>query len=128
MYFGSRPATNLAGDAGIISATSPSGAAGPVDVSVFTADGGMQIIPDGFSYGPTILEVTPDISTAEGGGTGVIYGYGFGLLSAMTIPADLRVSVGGKNAAISASTPMRTTPSASRSRCSRFTTRFHPAP
>lgn len=100
MYFGSRPATNLAGDAGIISATSPSGAAGPVDVSVFTADGGMQIIPDGFSYGPTILEVTPDISTAEGGGTGVIYGYGFGLLSAMTIPADLRVSVGGKNAAI----------------------------
>jgi hypothetical protein len=100
MYFGSQPATNLAGNAGIISATTPAGAAGPVDVSLFTADGGMQIIPDGFSYGPTILEVTPDISTADGGGTGVIYGYGFGLLSATTIPADLSVSVGGKTASI----------------------------
>jgi len=30
-----------------------------------------------FSYGPTILEVTPNLSSAEGGGVGVIYGYGF---------------------------------------------------
>ncbi len=100
MYFGSQAATNVAGNTGIISATTPAGAPGPVDVSVFTADGGMQIIPDGFSYGPTILEVTPDVSTAEAGGTGVIYGYGFGLLSATTIPADLSVSVGGKTATI----------------------------
>jgi WD40 repeat protein len=100
MYFGSQPATNVAGNAGIISATTPAGAPGPVNVSVFTADGGMQIIPDGFSYGPTILEVTPDVSTAEGGGTGVIYGYGFGLLSATTIPPDLSVSVGGKTATV----------------------------
>jgi len=38
----------------------------------------MQLIPEGFSYGPTIIEITPNMSTGEGGGTGVIYGYGFG--------------------------------------------------
>jgi len=100
MYFGSQPATNVAGNAGTISARTPAGTAGPVDVSVFTVDGGMQIIPDGFSYGPTVLEVTPDVSTGEGGGTGVIYGYGFGLLSATAVPPDLSVSVGGNSAPV----------------------------
>lgn len=100
VYFDSQPSTDLTESLGMISATTPAGPAGPADVYVLTTDGGMQLIPDGFSYGPSILEVTPDLSTAEGGGTGVIYGYGFGALNASTIPSDLSVSVGGKPATI----------------------------
>jgi hypothetical protein len=73
------------------------------------ADGGMQLIPEGFSYGPTIIEVTPNMSTGEGGGTGAIYGYGFGPVgvgvegplpqiaraASSGVPSSLQVSVGG---------------------------------
>jgi hypothetical protein len=100
MYFGSKAATNVMGSSGLISANTPPGNPGPADVYVFTSDGGMQILPEGFSYGPTILEVTPNYSTAEGGGTGVIYGYGFGPLDGTTIPAGLSVSVGGQPATL----------------------------
>ena len=100
MYFGTQPATDLAAASGVISATTPAGNPGPVAVYTFTSDGGMQLLPDGFSYGPTILEVTPNTSTAEGGGTGVVYGYGFGSLNATAIPSDLSVSVGGKPASV----------------------------
>jgi hypothetical protein len=86
VYMGSAGATDVSGvsgpdtygNFGSVSATTPLGTAGSADVYTFTADGGMQLMPEGFSYGPTIIEVTPNLSTAEGGGTGVIYGYGFG--------------------------------------------------
>jgi hypothetical protein len=105
MYFGSQPATNVGGNSGIISANTPAGTPGPADVYVLTNDGGMQIIPDGFSYGPTILEVSPNVSTAEGGGIGVVYGYGFGDVNATTIPTGLSVSVGGRVAQITGFSP-----------------------
>ena len=117
VYFGRQGATdvsgvsgpNISGNFGSLSATSPPGAAGPADIYTFTADGGMQLIPEGFSYGPTILEVTPDVSTGEGGGTGIIYGYGFGPVgssvegplpqiaraASASLPTSLQVSVGG---------------------------------
>ncbi len=99
IYFGSRQATDISTSpdapfVGIL-ATSPSGSAGPADVYAFTTDGGMQLLPEAFSYGPTILEVTPNMATTEGGGTGYIYGYGFGPLNATTIPSGLTVTVGG---------------------------------
>jgi hypothetical protein len=103
--FGARPATAVSGTSGsfnltTIGATTPPGSAGPADVYVFTGDGGMQLLPEGFSYGPTILEVTPNMSTSEGGGTGIIYGYGFGPINSTTIPTGLQVSVGGTSATI----------------------------
>ena len=58
--------------------------------------------PEGFSYGPSVLEVLPNVSTADGGATGTIYGYGFGPTSATTLPAGLQVSVGGTPATITA--------------------------
>jgi YVTN family beta-propeller protein len=105
MYFGTRAATGLSAVSGIISAITPPGNPGPVPVYTFTSDGGMQILPDGFSYGPTVLEVTPNMSTAEGGGIGVVYGYGFGPLNATTIPTGLTVSVGGKTASVTGFNP-----------------------
>ena len=80
--------------------TTPPGLPGPVDVYEYANDGGIQYIPEGFSYGPTILQVTPDISTTDGGGTGVIYGYGFVSGAATSLPTDLQVSVAGKPASV----------------------------
>jgi hypothetical protein len=106
IFFGSAPATDISTSpddpypfVGIL-ATSPSGSAGPVDLYAFTIDGGMQLLPEVFSYGPTILEVTPNIATEEGGGTGIVYGYGFGPINSSTIPSDLQVKVGGAPAEI----------------------------
>ena len=97
MYFGLNQATAISYDSSseIIQATSPPGNAGPVDIYTFVADGGLQVLPEAFSYGPTILEATPNMSTAEGGGTGYIYGYGFGPTNSTTVPSGLQVTVNG---------------------------------
>ncbi len=104
IYFGSKQATAISANPQnafvTISATTPSGKPGAADVYLFTTDGGMQLLPEAFSYGPTILEVTPNMATAEGGGTGYIYGYGFGPVKSNTIPADLQVMVAGTPAQI----------------------------
>lgn len=102
VYFGGLPATNASvtqAPVQIVS-TTPSHSAGPVDVYVTTTDGGAQLLPEGFSYGPTILQVTPDRATEEGGGTGALWGYGFGPLGGNSIPSGLQVNVGGKPATI----------------------------
>jgi YVTN family beta-propeller protein len=100
IYFGASPATAISASSGLIRATSPTGVAGTADIYAFTNDGGMQLLPEGFSYGPTILEVTPDKSTLEGGGLGAIYGYGFGPTSSNSIPSGLQVTVAGTAATI----------------------------
>lgn len=100
VYFGTTLASSISAVNGNLSATSPPGGPGPVNVYVFSSDGGMQLIADGFSYGPTILQVTPDNSSAEGGGVGVIYGYGFVPVTATTIPPGLSVTVAGQPATI----------------------------
>jgi YVTN family beta-propeller protein len=105
MYFGTQAATGLSATSGVIAATTPPGNPGAVGVYTFTSDGGMQLLPDGFSYGPTILETTPNMSTAEGGGTGVVYGYGFGPLNATSIPSGLTVSVAGQPAGVTGFNP-----------------------
>jgi len=100
VYFGSQQGTNLSlGPGFIINATSPPGPAGYVDVYTFTADGGMQLLPEAFSYGPTILEVTPNMATQEGSGTGYVYGYGFGP-NQKGVPSDLEVTVAGSPATV----------------------------
>jgi|HubBroStandDraft_5_1064220.scaffolds.fasta_scaffold07341_2 hypothetical protein len=106
IYFGSQQATAISASPQnpfvTINATSPSDVPGPADVYLFTTDGGMQLLPDAFSYGPTILEVTPNMATVEGGGTGYIYGYGFGPVNSNSIPSGLQVTVAGAAAQITA--------------------------
>lgn len=105
VYFGPKQASSISASAGYINATSPSGKAGPADVYAFTNDGGMQLLPEAFNYGPTVLEVTPQMATTEGGGTGYIYGYGLGSVSSNGIPSDLRIMIGGSAAQITAFVP-----------------------
>jgi hypothetical protein len=107
-YFGGQTASSVSGGY----ATTPAGSHGSVDFYGVAQDGGTVIIPEGFSYGPTIVEVTPNATTAEGGGTGIIYGYGFGPTAILgptgifsQLPADVQVLVGGKQATITGFAP-----------------------
>ena len=95
VYFGKNPASSISIAGGSVNATTAPGGPGPVDVYLSTSDGSMQIVVDGFSYGPSILQVTPDTSIANGGGIGTIYGYGFGPASSTSLPGDLSVAVAG---------------------------------
>lgn len=70
--------------------TPPASTPGAADLTVLLSGGGLGIAPEGFSYGPTILEVTANAATAEGGQLGSIVGYGFGQTS-----DAVQVSVGG---------------------------------
>ena len=99
VYFGAQRAS-VTPNGNQLSITTPAGTPGPVDVEVLMNDGGAWMLPEGFSYGPTILQVTPNASTAEGGGTGIIYGYGLGPVANTTIPSDLTITVGGQPATI----------------------------
>ncbi len=101
-YFGANPASSVSvTSSGLVNATTPAGSPGPVDIFTLMSDGGEQIVPEGFSYGPTIIEATPNASTSEGGGTGILYGYGFGSTADnATIPTGLTVTVGGTSATI----------------------------
>jgi hypothetical protein len=105
IFIGANAATGISNSAGFVSVTTPEGQAGPADVYAFATDGGMELVPDGFSFGPTILEVTTNFSTAEGGGTGAVYGYGFVPTTAMTLPSGVSVKVGGQPATITAFNP-----------------------
>lgn len=105
-YLGENPASSLSQGSGEFDATTPAGSAGPADLYAVMADGGMLIVPEAFSYGPTILEVTPNAATAEGGGTGIVYGYGFGsTMDNSPIPTDLQITVGGKAVTVTGYAP-----------------------
>lgn len=42
-------------------------------------------MPEDFSYGPTIVEVSTNASTADGGAQGVVFGYGLAASPTLTI-------------------------------------------
>ena len=101
VYVGGKPATSVGQGYAAFYATTPAGSPGPADIYATMADGGMLIVPEGFSYGPTILEVTPNSASADGGGMGVVFGYGLGSpASNAPVPTDLQITVDGKPAAV----------------------------
>ncbi len=109
VYFGSNTAKEVSySNIGQIYADTPAGTAGPVDVRITTTDGGEQLLPEAFSYGPWILDTTTAYATADGGGTAQIFGYGFGPVtrisdvdkSYLPAPGGLSVSVGGQSATV----------------------------
>ncbi len=111
-YIGSQKAESLSATSSYSgeSATTPPGAPGPAGFYALSSGGTVLAYdPEGFSYGPTILQVTPNYSTAAGGGTGTVYGYGFGpmleaSLGSTSIPPGLQVTVGGQAAKITSFT------------------------
>ncbi len=103
-YLGNQPLLNTStfeqgtGYFPTIEGTTPSvGATGPADFTAVFSDNYVTLLPEGFSYGPTILEVIPNATTARGGTTGALFGYGLG-----TTTSDVHVTVGGQNAPVTA--------------------------
>lgn len=80
----------------------PSTLAGAADFTVVAPDGSVALLPEAYSYGPTIVGVSTNAATADGGGQGVVFGYGFGQK-----PSDLNIAIGGRVAPI---TQLITTP------------------
>jgi hypothetical protein len=112
VYFGAGAGSDLSYSDSLLYAKVPAGSAGPVDVSVATTDGGEQMLPDGYSYGPWLLQAPTSYATAEGGGPGQVYGYGFGPVALLATsgpygspPAGLSVSVGGQSATVTGFVP-----------------------
>jgi len=80
---------------------------------VSLTDGIYWLFPKDYSYGPSFVEVRPEAAVAGGGGTGKIYGYGFGSPMAAGQAPGLQISVGGQPATITQYLPQpyqQTTP------------------
>ncbi len=103
--FGTQPATVVSKGPLGITVDTPASAPGPVDVSMTANDGSYLLLPRGYSYGPSLVEATTNASTAEGGSTGTIYGYGFGSATENGQASDLQVSIGGHLATITQYSP-----------------------
>ena len=96
VYIGNAPATNVSLSATAFSGeTPPSSIGGAADFTVVLPDNSVRLMPEDFSYGPAIVEVSPNAATADGGGTAAIFGYGFGLQT-----SDVQVTVGGQTATV----------------------------
>ena len=88
MYFDNQPVSQFtAGSDGSVTALSPAHAPGPVDVAV-TSAGAVAVAFDTFSYGPYVTAIASTLSTAEGGGTATLIGYGFSCLLYTSDAAD----------------------------------------
>jgi IPT/TIG domain len=94
--FGTQAGTIVSQGSMGLSADTPPGTPGPVDVTVNASDGGFVLQPQAFSYGPSIVEVTPDTSTADGGGTVTLFGYGFGTTNPLAAAPTLNIEVNGQ--------------------------------
>lgn len=77
VFFGNQLGANVQQSGGAV-AISPAGSPGPVDITTVLADGNLVFSPESFSYGPSIVEIATDSTTAEGGATATVFGYGFG--------------------------------------------------
>ena len=100
VFFGNRPATQVFAASQSWFATTPPASQGPVNVKIAAADGGIVLLPEGYSYGPNIVELVTNAATAEGGVTGTLFGYGLTNLSGDVAAADLQMTVGGNPATI----------------------------
>jgi IPT/TIG domain len=100
VLFGSNSATVVSTGTGGVMVNTPAGSPGPVDVSLFTTDNNFLFLPQDYNYGPAIIEVRPSVSTADGGASGTIYGYGFGSASYNGQAPGLQLTVGGQPATI----------------------------
>ena len=95
-YVGNSLISGATFGSGGISATTPAASGGmAVDLTALFNEGTVALAPDGYSYGPTILEAVPNVATADGGQQGALIGYGFG-----TSATALMIEVGGQVASI----------------------------
>ena len=98
LYFDYQSVPNFTvGSNGLATAVSPPHASGPVDLALTTSDGAVFVAFDAFSYGPSAIQVIGALSTAEGGGTTSVFGYG---LSQQSLNDSPQVQVGTQTASV----------------------------
>jgi streptogramin lyase len=96
IFVGNVAANNVSLSNSTASGQTPSATTnGPVDFTVVLPDGSVQLNPENFSFGPTIVELSTSAASADGGSQGAIFGYGLGQQ-----PSDVTVSVGGQPGAV----------------------------
>ncbi len=96
IYIGNAAANNIVlSNKTATALTPPASAGGAADFTVVLPGGSIQLNPENFSYGPTIVELSTNAASADGGGQGVIFGYGLGQQ-----PSGATVSVGGQPAQV----------------------------
>jgi WD40 repeat protein len=97
IFFGDQPGISqqFVSTSVITTLVPPSVTPGPVQVTAVSSGGLVQILPDGFSYGPQFLFMTPSGGLSSGGTTAQIFGYGFDFP-----PSQMHVTVGGEPATI----------------------------
>ncbi|HEX8816917.1 MAG TPA: choice-of-anchor D domain-containing protein [Terriglobales bacterium] len=96
LFIGNGTAADSFASTKLASGTTPSASfSGAADFTLVTQDGSMTLMPENFSYGPAIVEVSPNAATAEGGGQGIIFGYGLGQTA-----GDVQVNIGGQFAKV----------------------------
>ncbi|MEO6806724.1 MAG: hypothetical protein ABI286_07510 [Edaphobacter sp.] len=111
VYFGSAPGEDVSYNNSTLYASAPTGTPGPVDIRVTTTDGGEQLLPEAYSYGPWILETPTSYATAEGGGPAQVFGYGFGTPFRLSYgryaspPDSLAVTVAGQSVTLTGFVP-----------------------
>jgi hypothetical protein len=102
IYIGNQPGTqpSFIAKPGFINSaqvtTPESNIGGLVDLAMVLSDGGVGIVPEGFAYGPGVLELIPNAATAEGGQRGALIAVGLG-----SDPSQVQVTIGGQAAAVS---------------------------
>src|SRR3989338_7956883 len=96
VYFGESPGANaFANSSSTISVKAPPALPGTANVLVSLPNGWQTLAADQFSYGPTVLHVTPSAGSPEGGTEVRIMGYGFDFPL-----ADIEVTFGGQRAKV----------------------------
>ena len=97
-YFGippnvASPASKVTASSLSMTATPPtSSQAGAVNVILTNPDGWVTVVPDGYTYGPSILSVIPNAGDPAGGTQITINGYG--------LESSPQVSIGGQSASV----------------------------
>lgn len=100
VYFGNRPSAEVSAASQSWFATTPPASPGPVNVKIAAADGGIVLLPDAYTYGPSIVELVTNAAAADGNVTGTLFGYGLTGLSGDVAAANLQITIGGNPASI----------------------------
>jgi len=95
--FGRNPASavNVLGGTQVQATSPPSQTNASINLTAYFPNGWLALAPDGFSYGPRILETSPNALRSDGGDEIRILGYGFG-----SDAGKISVAIGGKAASI----------------------------
>lgn len=101
VYFGPNAATNVSLNNPNLTVTSPASPfAGPVNVFTSQSSGNLSIVPDGFSYGPTLVYEPTNAATADGGGPADFFTFGAG-----TSASNIQLGFGATSATVNAINP-----------------------